>query len=105
MFLSPEEFMGDMPEDYKETLRLLRIGLDNCSDEVEASIIRAMLTDCGSYLVISKRYHERTYNNPRRLSMVQVRPAKEHTYMENEFERKLIEAIENGEDPLEVFGL
>ena len=105
MFLSPEEFIGGMPEQYEETLRLLRLGLRRCDNELDASKIRSMLADCGRSVVISRRYHHRSYNNPRCLSMVQVRPSKEYSHKENEFERKMADAVDDGLDVMEVFNL
>ena len=105
MFLSPEEFIGDMPEQYRNTISSLREGLKRVESKTEASTIRSMMADCGRSLSATRNYYDMAYNNPTCVSLVQVTDGKEFVYKGNEFEDKIIEAIESGDDVLEAFGL
>ena len=103
--LSPQEFTADLPAQYKQTHKDLAKALRHCINDDDASKIRSMMTDCGLVAVVVERYYDRSYSNPRRLSMVQIGTMKIKGYQENSFEEKIARAIDEGLDVLEVFGV
>ncbi len=99
--LIAEEFVGDMPEEYRESGRLLRRGLKRNSGH-DKQIIVQMMNDCNLLAKTIEEYYE-PLPNPRRLSMVHVSSAKQTFYKGNDFERRILQAVVERRSAVEEF--
>ena len=107
MFLSPEEFIGELPEGYSGTASAIRSKINDLQKEKEftrslrrvsrikneLSILNSMLTDSCILATLTRRYYDTSYNNPKPLSMVQVPKPKGGQFGDVDYDERLLREI------------